>query len=59
MLGKGGETAKAVSRAAREDLEAFLGRRVHLFLQVKVRPGWLDDSERYSEMGLDFRDGNA
>ncbi len=57
VLGKGGETIKAVSKAAREELEAFLGRRVHLFLQVKVRPGWLDEAERYSEMGLDFRDG--
>jgi GTP-binding protein Era len=57
VLGKGGETIKAVSKAAREELEAFLGRRVHLFLQVKVRPGWLEEAERYSEMGLDFRDG--
>ena len=59
VLGKGGETAKAVSKAAREELEEFLGRRVHLFLQVKVRPNWLEESERYSEMGLDFKDGNA
>ena len=34
-------------------------RRVHLFLQVKVRSGWLEEAERYSEMGLDFKDGNA
>ena len=59
VLGKGGETAKAVSKAAREELEEFLGRRVHLFLQVKVRPNWLEESERYTEMGLDFKDGNA
>ena len=58
-LGKGGETIKAVSKAAREELEEFLGRRVHLFCQIKVRPNWLDEAERYSEMGLDFRDGNA
>jgi GTP-binding protein Era len=58
VLGNKGETIKAVSKAAREEIEAFLGRRVHLFLQVKVRPGWLDEAERYSEMGLDFRDGN-
>ncbi|MBF9048096.1 GTPase Era [Rhodobacterales bacterium LSUCC0031] len=58
LLGKGGETIKAVSKAAREELEDFMGRRVHLFLQVKVRPNWLDEAERYSEMGLDFRDGN-
>jgi GTP-binding protein Era len=59
VLGKGGETAKAVSKAAREELEEFLDRRVHLFLQVKVRPNWLEESERYSEMGLDFKDGNS
>jgi GTP-binding protein Era len=59
ILGKKGETIKAVSKAAREELEEFLGRKVHLFLQVKVRPGWLDEAERYSEMGLEFKEGNA
>lgn len=59
VLGNKGETIKAVSKASREELEEFLGRRVHLFLQVKVRPNWLDEAERYSEMGLDFKDGNA
>jgi len=59
VLGNKGETIKAVSKAAREELEEFLGRRVHLFLQVKVRPNWLEDAERYSEMGLEFKDGNA
>jgi GTP-binding protein Era len=59
LLGKKGETIKGVSQSARAELEEFLGRRVHLFLQVKVRPNWLDEAERYSEMGLDFRDGNA
>ena len=57
VLGHKGETIKSVSKAAREDLEAFLDRKVHLFLQVKVRPGWLDEAARYSEMGLDFKDG--
>jgi len=59
ILGRKGETIKAVGKAAREELEEFLGRKVHLFLQVKVRPGWLEESERYSEMGLEFKDGNA
>ena len=59
ILGKKGETIKAVSQAARAELEDFLGRKVHLFLQVKVRPGWLEEAERYSEMGLDFKDGNV
>lgn len=59
VLGKKGETVKAVSKAAREELEKFTDRRIHLFLQVKVRPNWLEEAERYSEMGLDFKDGNT
>jgi GTPase len=59
VLGAKGETIKSVSKAAREELEGFLGRKVHLFLQVKVRPNWLDDAERYTEMGLEFKDGNV
>ena len=58
VLGKKGETIKAVSQAARAEIEEFLGRKVHLFLQVKVRENWLEEAERYSEMGLDFKDGN-
>ncbi len=57
VLGKKGETIKAVGQLAREEIAEFLGRKVHLFLQVKVRTGWLEEAERYSEMGLDFKDG--
>ncbi|MHA6347116.1 GTPase Era [Roseivivax sp. CAU 1761] len=59
VLGRKGETVKAVGQAARAEIEEFLGRRVHLFLQVKVRENWLEEAERYSEMGLDFRDGDG
>ncbi|NNE87318.1 MAG: GTPase Era [Silicimonas sp.] len=59
LLGKKGETIKTVGKLAREEISEFLGRKVHLFLQIKVRPGWLDEAERYSEMGLDFSDGKA
>jgi GTP-binding protein Era len=59
VLGNGGETIKAIGQAARAEISAFLGRTVHLFLQVKVRPNWLEEAERYSEMGLDFKDGDA
>ena len=58
VLGNKGETIKAVSKAAREELEEFLDRRIHLFLQVKVRENWMEEAARYSEMGLDFKDGN-
>ena len=59
LLGRKGETIKGISQAARTEMEDFLGRRVHLFLTVRVRPNWLEEAERYSEMGLEFRDGNA
>ena len=53
-----GVASKALIEAAREELQEFLGHKVHLFLQIKVRPNWLEEKERYSEMGLDFRDGS-
>lgn len=59
VLGNKGETIKAIGQAARAEISAFLGRTVHLFLQVKLRPNWLDEPERYTEMGLDFRDGDV
>ena len=57
VLGPKGETIKSVSMASRQELKEFLGREVHLFLQVKVRPKWLNDPERFAEMGLNFKDG--
>lgn len=59
VLGAKGETIKAIGQAARIEISEFLGRPVHLFLRVLVRPNWLEEAERYSEMGLDFKDGEA
>ena len=56
VLGHKGETIKAISKAAREELEEFLGRKVHLFVQVRTRESWMDEAERYAQMGLDFGD---
>jgi GTP-binding protein Era len=54
MLGKGGQTIKAIGGAARREIAALIEKPVHLFLFVKVREGWGDDPERYREMGLEF-----
>lgn len=59
VLGNKGETIKAISQAARAEIGEFLGRTVHLFLQVKVRENWQEEAERYDEIGLSFKDGNA
>jgi GTP-binding protein Era len=52
VLGKGGQTIKALGQAARLDLEKAFERRVHLFLFVKVRENWAKDPERLRMMGL-------
>jgi GTP-binding protein Era len=57
VIGKGGQTIKAIGEAARTELEQLLGRRVHLFLHTKVKENWGDSAEHYREWGLDFSSG--
>jgi GTPase len=54
VLGKGGQTIKAIGEAARMEIADIVEAKVHLFLFVKVREGWGDDPERYRAMGLEF-----
>jgi GTP-binding protein Era len=54
VLGKAGQTIKAIGQAARKEIEEIAETRVHLFLFVKVRENWADDPARYREMGLEF-----
>ena len=54
VLGKGGQSIKAIGEASRRELTDILEKKVHLFLFVKVREGWGDDPERYRQMGLEF-----
>jgi GTP-binding protein Era len=54
VLGEGGKRIKTIGARARAELGAMLDRKVHLFLFVKVRDGWLEDPERFRSLGLDF-----
>jgi GTP-binding protein Era len=54
VLGKGGTRIKEIGAAARAELCAMLGRKVHLFLHVKVKPDWEEDRGLYREIGLDW-----
>jgi GTP-binding protein Era len=54
VLGKGGSRLKQIGSAAREELGRLLGRKVHLFLHVKVKPDWEEDRGLYREIGLDW-----
>ncbi|MES1973867.1 MAG: GTPase Era [Pseudomonadota bacterium] len=56
VLGKGGARIKEIGGRARAELSAIMGKPVHLYLHVKVRPGWDDERDIYREMGLDWVD---
>ena len=55
VLGAKGSRIKEIGAASRQELEEMLGRRIHLFLFVKVRENWGDDPERYRDWGLDYK----
>ena len=54
VLGKGGAKLKAIGAAARAAIAEHLGRKVHLFLHVKVEPRWSEDRGLYQDIGLDW-----
>ncbi len=54
VLGDKGQRIKSIGARARAELERMLERRVHLFLFVKVREGWVEDRERFAAIGLDY-----
>ena len=56
VVGKGGARLKAIGQAAREAIAEHLGRKVHLFLHVKVNPKWDEDRGLYEDIGLDWAD---
>jgi GTP-binding protein Era len=57
VIGEGGRVLKSVGSAARKEIGEAAEQKVHLFLFVKVRENWVDDPERYREMGLEFPKG--
>ena len=56
VLGKGGARLKSIGAAAREAISEHLGRKVHLFLHVKVNPRWDEDRSLYRDIGLEWAD---
>jgi GTPase len=52
VIGKGGSVLKAAGTAARRELEALLGTRVHLETRVKVDPEWQRRAGALDRLGL-------
>jgi GTP-binding protein Era len=53
LIGAGGSMVRAVGTAARKEIEALLGRRVHLDLSVRVRKGWRRDDALLDRLGIE------
>ena len=54
VLGKGGTQIKTIGERARGELAHLLGRKVHLYLHVKVKPDWDEDRGVYRDIGLEW-----
>jgi len=52
IVGHGGERIKAVGTAARQQIEALLGQRVHLDLHVTVAKDWQRDPKQLQKLGF-------
>ena len=53
LIGAGGSMVRAVGTAARQEIEALLGARVHLDLSVRVRKGWRADEALLDRLGIE------
>jgi GTPase len=53
LVGAGGRMVKAIGTAARKEIEAATGRRVHLDLNVRVRKGWRRDDGLLDRLGIE------
>ena len=53
LIGAGGRMVKAIGTAARKELQASLGRRVHLDLRVRVRKAWRRDDALLDRLGIE------
>ncbi len=53
IIGKGGRAIKRVGIEARKDIEAFVGKHVHLELSVKVVKDWRDNERQLKRFGYE------
>ena len=53
LIGSAGKMVHAIGTGARKEIEALLGRQVHLDLSVRVRKGWRQDEGLLDRLGID------
>ena len=53
VIGRAGATIKEIGTAARKDITALVGGKVHLQLWVKVKDNWVEDTELLHDLGFE------
>lgn len=53
VVGKKGSMIKQIGEKSRIDLAKIVGAKVHLFLFVKVKEGWMNDVESYERVDVE------
>ncbi len=51
LIGRNGDKITKTGKEAREQIEAFIGKKVFLELRVKVRKGWREDENTLKQLG--------
>ena len=54
IIGEGGQNIKKIGIKSRTELEQIFEKKIHLFLFVKVKKNWVNDSHNFKFFGLDF-----
>jgi GTP-binding protein Era len=57
LIGEAGARIRTIGARARAELAGLLERRVHLFLNVRERPGWDEEAARLRALGLEDEAG--
>jgi len=55
VLGNKGDRIRKIREASQKQLEAIMGRKVHLFLHVKVFEDWQEKRDFYNLTGLNYK----
>ena len=53
-IGAKGQTIKTIGELARKEMEEAFGRRIHLFLHVKLDENWTEHRGVFKRLGLDY-----
>ena len=52
IIGKNGENIKKIGKLSREELSQIFGKKIHLFLFIRVKKNWTSNDENYKFFGM-------